>query len=119
MVPKDPKDELRAAALEAAQDMANHSDPRTTKLYDRPLVYLDSDRARLVVHNTLFSRGVRHCSARIEIKSISAPTDSEVRGLFVSHCSSSKLFFICPVPFFPLFRAISNESRKRQVAGSR
>ncbi len=22
-------------ALEAAQDMANHSDPRTTKLYDR------------------------------------------------------------------------------------
>jgi hypothetical protein len=25
----------RTAALEAAQDMANHSDPRTTKLYDR------------------------------------------------------------------------------------
>jgi hypothetical protein len=23
------------AALEAAQDMANHCDPRTTKLYDR------------------------------------------------------------------------------------
>lgn len=23
------------ASLEAAQDMANHSDPRTTKLYDR------------------------------------------------------------------------------------
>ena len=24
-----------SGALEAAQDMANHSDPRTTKLYDR------------------------------------------------------------------------------------
>jgi hypothetical protein len=26
---------LNCGALEAAQDMANHSDPRTTKLYDR------------------------------------------------------------------------------------
>jgi len=26
---------ISGGALEAAQDMANHSDPRTTKLYDR------------------------------------------------------------------------------------
>jgi hypothetical protein len=31
----DRKHQVKDGSLEAAQDMAHHSDPRTTKLYDR------------------------------------------------------------------------------------
>jgi hypothetical protein len=32
----DQRESATRRSVETAQDMANHSDPRTTKLYDRP-----------------------------------------------------------------------------------